>query len=177
MKTAKDIALIGIYTALLIGAQFVLSAISGVEVVTVLFLSFCFCFGIVRGMIVANAFSLLRCFLFGFFPTVLILYLVYYNIFAVVSGLLGKLFKGEVGIREMVVTVFTSIVMTAFFTALDDIITPLYYGFDLKTAKAYALASLSAMVPQIICVVITVAILFPVLVKVFRYTISTKKFK
>lgn len=170
MKTAKDLALIGIYTALLIGAQFALSSISGVEVVTVLFLSFCFCFGVVRGMIIANAFSLLRCFIFGFFPAVLILYLVYYNIFAVVFGLSGKRFKGEVRVKETVITVFTAIVMTAFFTALDDIITPLYYGFDLKAAKAYALASLAAMVPQIICVTITVATLFPVLVKAFRFS-------
>lgn len=170
MKTAKDLALIGIYTALLIGAQFALSAISGVEVVTVLFLSFCFCFGIVRGMIVANAFSLLRCFIFGFFPAVLILYLVYYNIFAVVFGLLGKRFKGEAGVGETVVTVFTAIVMTAFFTALDDVITPFYYGFNFNAAKAYALASLAAMVPQIICVTVTVAILFPALVKVFRFS-------
>lgn len=177
MKTAKDIALIGIYTALLIGAQFALSAISGVEVVTVLLLSFCFCFGIVRGIITANAFTLLRCFIFGFFPTVLILYLVYYNIFAVVFGLLGKRFKGEVRVRETVITVFTAIVMTAFFTALDDIITPLYYGFNLEAAKAYALASLAATVPQIICVIITVVILFPVFVKVFGYKMPTKKLK
>lgn len=177
MKTAKDLALIGIYTALLIGAQFALSAISGVEVVTVLFLSFCFCFGIVRGMIVANAFSLLRCFIFGFFPTVLILYLIYYNIFAVVFGLLGKWRKRRVGVLEVVLTVFTAIIMTAFFTALDDIITPLYYGFGFEAAKAYALASLVAMVPQIICVIITVAILFPVLVKVFGYSLPSKKLK
>lgn len=175
MKTAKDVALIGIYTALLIGAQFALSAISGVEVVTVLFLSFCFCFGVVRGMIVANAFSLLRCFIFGFFPTVLILYLIYYNIFAVVFGLLGKRLKGEIGVKEIIITVFTAIFMTAFFNALDDVITPLYYGFDSEAAKAYAIASLAAMIPQIICVTITVAIQFPVLVKVFRNNVIRKK--
>ena len=66
MKTAKDIALTGVYTALLIGAQVALSALSGIEVVTVLLLSFCYCFGIARGLAVANSFSLLRCLVFGF---------------------------------------------------------------------------------------------------------------
>ncbi len=177
MKTAKDIAIIGVYTALMIGAQFALSAISGVELVTVLFLSFCFCFGVTRGIVVANAFSLLRCFVFGFFPTVLILYLVYYNIFAVVFGLLGKWCKRQVGAREKVITVLTAIVMTVFFTALDDIITPLYYGYSLDAAKAYALASVAAMIPQIFCVAISVTILFPVLVKAFRYNMIKKNFK
>ena len=125
----------------------------------------------------ANAFSLLRCFIFGFFPSVLILYLIYYNIFAIVAGLLGKMRKGKVGVRERVIIVFAAVVMTVFFTALDDIITPLYYGFDSETAKAYALASLAAMVPQIICAIITVAVLFPALVKAFGHNILTNNMR
>ena len=62
MKTAKDIALIGVFTAMLIGGQLVLSGIAGVEVVTVLLLAFSYYFGIIRGLFVANVFSILRCF-------------------------------------------------------------------------------------------------------------------
>ena len=72
MRTAKEIALISVFTALLIGGQFVLSGISGIEIVTVLLLSFSYYFGIRRGLLVANAFSLLRCFIFGFFVNVII---------------------------------------------------------------------------------------------------------
>ena len=64
MKTAKDIALTGVYTALLIGAQVALSALSGIEVVTVLLLSFCYCFGIARGLAV-RIFSFRSHFIFG----------------------------------------------------------------------------------------------------------------
>lgn len=72
MRTAKEISLISVFTALLIGGQFILSGISGIEIVTVLLLSFSYYFGITRGLFVANAFSLLRCFIFGFFPIVII---------------------------------------------------------------------------------------------------------
>ena len=174
MKTAKDIALTGVYTALLIGAQVALSALSGIEVVTVLLLSFCYCFGIARGLAVANSFSLLRCLVFGFFPSVLILYLVYYNIFAVVSGLLGRKFKGEVKAKELAFTLFAAVLMTVFFPVLDDIITPLYYGYTVKEAKAYAVASVAAVIPQTVCVIITVTAVFPVLCNVFRRNFTSR---
>lgn len=167
MKTAKEIALIGIYTALLIGGQFALSAISGVEIVTVLLLGFSYCFGIRRGLFVANAFSLLRCFIFGFFPTVIILYLVYYNLFVVVFGLLGLKFKRELSALKLVVLIAAAVIMTALFTALDDIITPLYYGFSFDAAKAYAAMSLTALVPQIICSAVTVTLILPILHRIF----------
>ncbi len=67
MKAAKEIALVGVFTALLIGGQFVLSGISGVEIVTVLLLSFSYCFGIrmgyARGQCV-HAFAVFRIRLF-----------------------------------------------------------------------------------------------------------------
>ena len=167
MRAAKEIALIGIFTALLIGGQFVLSGISGVEVVTVLLLGFAFYFGIRRGLVVATAFTLLRCFIFGFFPTVIILYAIYYNLFVVVFGLIGIKFKRTVNLKNLVILVVVASVMTALFTALDDVITPLYYGYSLNAMKAYALASLTAMVPQVICTIITVALLLPIIIRVF----------
>ncbi|MCM1546008.1 MAG: hypothetical protein NC033_03120 [Clostridiales bacterium] len=169
MKAAKEIALVGVFTALLIGGQFVLSGISGIEIVTVLLLSFSYCFGIRRGLFAANAFSILRCFIFGFFPTVIILYLVYYNLFVVVFGLLGIKFKRELSILKLVVLVSSAVLMTALFTALDDIITPLYYGFSYGAAKAYVVMSLTAMLPQIVCAAVTVSLIFPVLHRCFQY--------
>lgn len=87
---AKKIAACAIIVALLIAVQFALSFVSGVELVTVLLLCFCYTFGIVCGMLVATAFSLIRCFLFGFVPNVVLLYLIYYNLFALLFGSLKK---------------------------------------------------------------------------------------
>ncbi len=168
MKATKDIALVSVFTALLIGGQFILSGITGIEIVTVLLLSFSYYFGISRGLFVANAFSLLRCFIFGFFPTVIILYLVYYNLFVVVFGLLGMRFKKYLNVKIHVLLVLIACIMTITFTGLDDIITPLYYGFSLDATKAYAVASLAAVIPQVICTIFTVTLLLPILIRVFK---------
>ena len=89
ISPAKEIAAVAVMCALLIGGQLVLSSVSGVEVVTVLLLSFSFTFGRRAGVLAAIAFSILRCFLWGFFPSVILLYLIYYPLFALAFGALG----------------------------------------------------------------------------------------
>lgn len=170
MLAAKEISLISIFTALLVGGQFVLSGISGVEVVTVLLLSFSFYFGIKRGLFVANAFSILRCFIFGFFLNVIILYLIYFNLFVVVFGLLGKKFKRSINIKRHIVLLAVAVLMTIFFTMLDNIIATLYYGFTFEAAKSYFVLSMTAAVPQVICTFVTVLLLLPALVKLYSLT-------
>ena len=168
MRTAKELAVIGMYTALLIGGQFVLSFVSSIEIVTVLFLVFCYRFGISRGMIVATAFSLLRCFIFGFMVNVVILYLIYYNLFAIVFGYLGAKLKGKITIKNVVFLTFTACVFTILFTLIDDIITPLYYAFTLNATKAYFIASIPVMLPQIVCTIITCALFIYPLSKLLK---------
>ena len=87
--TAKDIAFIGIIVASMIAGQIVFAAVAGVEIVTVLFLSFCVAYGVRRGMIAGTVFSLLRCMWFGFVLNVVVVYILYYNLFAVIFGLVG----------------------------------------------------------------------------------------
>ena len=95
MKTTQ-LAFCAVMTALLIAVQYVLGFVSGIELVTVLFLSFCYVFGVQCGLLTGAAFSLLRCLLFGFMPNVILLYLVYYSLFALIFGFLGK---GHISIR------------------------------------------------------------------------------
>lgn len=170
MRAAKEIALVSVFTALLIGGQFVLSGLSGIEVVTVLLLSFSYHYGVRRGLFVANAFSFLRCFIFGFFPTALILYFVYYNFFVVVFGFLGAKFKRKWNTKIHVLLVITACIMTVLFTGLDNVITPLFYGFSSDAAKAYAVASLTTVIPQVICTLLTVSFILPILLRVFKKT-------
>lgn len=91
--SAKDVAYIALTTALLIGGQAALYGVH-VEVVTVLLLSFSYVFGPKKGALTATAFSLLRNFVFGFYFNVLILYLIYFNLFALLCGLCGRI-KGD----------------------------------------------------------------------------------
>ena len=168
MSQAKKIILPSVFTAILIGGQFVLSGIAGVEIVTILLLSFTYKYGVKQGLFVANAFSLLRCLIFGFLLNVLILYLVYYNIFVVVFGILGNVFNRQYSIKKHAIITIVAVVMTVLFTMLDNVITPLLYGFNLKATKAYFYASLYTVVPQVICTFATTITLFPVLIKALK---------
>ena len=165
-KLGKDCAYIAVFVALTIAAQFCLSFLPGVEVVTVLFVTFSFVFGCRRGVAAATTFSLLRQFLFGFFPTVLVLYLIYYNLLALLFGFLGR--WGKITLEKIILLTFTACLCTACFTMLDNIITPLWYGYSGKVCKLYFYASFSVMIPQVICTAVSVWVLFFPLVKVFR---------
>lgn len=138
-----------------------MSFVAGIEVVTVLVLSFAFYFGYVRSLIVVNAFCILRNFIFGFFPTVVILYFVYYNLFALVFAFIGRRFKGTLSPLKVVIITAAAALCTVCFTLLDDVITPLFYGFDRSATRAYFVASLYTMATQTVCTIITVALLLP----------------
>ncbi len=165
---ARNIVTAGVFTALLIGAQFALSGIAGVEFVTVLLLVFCYNCGVRQGMLVANAFTILRCVLFGFMPTVILLYAIYYNLFAVLFGLVGKAFKRKYSIAKHAALVLLAVAMTALFTVIDNIITPLFFEYSTQAAKAYWLTSLYTAVPQMLCALITTLCLFPPLLKLLQ---------
>ena len=104
-------------------------------------------------------------FLFGFFPNVLVLYLIYYNLLALVFACLGKRVKNPMRVLWWLVLV--ACFCSACFTLLDDIITPLWYSYSPKAARAYFIASLSVMIPQVICTAVSMAFLFLPLRKVF----------
>lgn len=168
MNSAKKIILPGVFTALLIGGQLALSGISGIEVVTVLLLTFVYKYGIVQGLLVANSFTLLRCFIFGFMPNVILLYLIYYNIFVLMFGFLGKVFRHEYSIKKHIMVVVVAVVMTVLFTIIDNVLTPLIYGFTANASKAYFVASFYTVIPQIICTFATVLIIFPGLLRLLK---------
>lgn len=218
-------------TALLIAVQFIFGFVPGIELVTVFLLCFCYTFGPVCGMLTATAFSLLRCMIYGFMPNVIILYLVYYNLFALLFGFVGRrtlpvwlcplllcflalasaffaLFGVKVSVLlvrklsillwilfglacALLVIFFITLIKnykakevasvtalaafcTVTFTLLDDIITPLMLGYGMDASLAYFYTGFLTMVPQTICVCVSVFILFLPLKKLFN---SVKKFR
>lgn len=242
LPPSKEIAYAAVACALLIGGQYVFSFVAGVEIVTLVLICFSFTFGIKPGVICATAFSLLRCLVLGFYPTAIILYLIYYPLLALIFGGLGhikestfekfpwyfavtvnvllvciavscavccgldlikvssvyavtvyvlawvifalcaglliafdclliakKVFKKNTETPLKLIT-FASIaaVCTVCFTLLDDIITPLFWGYSRLTALAYFYSSFTAMLPQTVCTIVTVTTLFLPLTSVLR---------
>ena len=166
VRTAKECALLAVFVAVLTAAQLVLSVIPGVKIVTVLFVSYSFAVGWKKGMLAATAFSLLRQIVFGFFPTVLILYLVYYNLLTFSFGMFGRKIKKPK--KYLLLIVILACLGTVFFTMFDNILTPLWYGYSKRAAEAYFFSSLPFMFPQVICTAISVTTLFLPLWKSFR---------
>lgn len=171
MRPTRFITLTALYTALLIGVQFALSWVAGVELVTVFFLAFCFSVGVKAGLTVAVCFSVIRCLLFGFYPSVIVLYLVYYSAFAAFFGFLGSKFRRKATFRALIAVVILATAFTAAFTLLDDVITPLIYAFGQNAAKAYFYSSLPFMLTQCVCAAVSVSLLFVPLCKAFEATI------
>jgi len=165
LSSAKESAFAAVFVAVLIASQFALSAIPGVEVITLLFCTYSFAFGAKRGMISAIAFSLIRQLIFGFFPTVLILYVIYYPLLCLAFGALGK--RMQANMKTLVLIVVLSCVCGAVFSLLDCVITPLWYGYSARAAKGYFLATLPVLGVQTVCVGIQTGALFLPLERVF----------
>ena len=168
MNKTKFVVRVAMCVALLIAGQLALSSVTGIEIVTVMLLCFCYCYGIRHGVAIATTFSLLRCFVFGFQVNVIALYLIYYNLFAIFFGWLGARFTGKNALLKTVVVVVSAVIFTALFTLLDDVITPLIYGFSENAAKVYFYQSLTAMIPQTVCTAVTVTLLFHPLTRVIK---------
>lgn len=163
--TAKDCAYIAVFVALVVSAQLVFSAIAGVEVVTILFVSFAFTFGVGRGILSGITFSLVRQLVFGVDLKVLVLYLIYYTILTTVFGFLGgKISEPK---EKMPLLIVIACACTICFTLIDNVLTPLWYGYSKRTAWLYFKYSLPVVIPQTVCTGLTTAFLFLPLRKVF----------
>ena len=168
MNKTKFVVRVAMCVALLIAGQLALSSVSGIEIVTVMLLCFCYCYGVRHGIAIATTFSLLRCFVFGFQINVIVLYLIYYNLFAVFFGWLGARLTGKNTLLRLVIVVAAAVMFTTLFTLLDDVITPVIYGFNENVARVYFYQSLTAMIPQTICTAVTVSICFHPLTTVIK---------
>ena len=171
VKSAKEIAYIAVFCALTIGSQYLLAAVPGVEIVTLLFVCYAYSFGPARGCICATAFSLLRQFLFGFFPSVLILYLVYFNLLCLGFGFLGKVWRGK-ELKMLVCILLIACLGTLLFNLIDVGLNALFLGLKDKALKVYFAASWSFTLPQIACVAVSILVGFYPLQKVFFYAAS-----
>ena len=166
VRSAKECAYLAMFVALVIAVQLVLSAVPGVELVTVLFAAYAFTMGVAHGLLAATAFTLLRQLVFPFSPTAFLVYIIYFNLFALAFGLLGKKLKNS--LKFLWIIVLAACLGTVCFTMLDNLITPLWLGLSGRSAELYFKASLPFMLPQVICTAVSVAVLFVPLQKTFR---------
>ena len=164
--SAKECAYLAVFIALIIALQVVFSFVPGVELVTVMFVAYAFVMGAKRGVIAATGFSLLRQLVFGFYPKVLILYLIYFNLLTFVFGLMGR--KTELRAKKVWLVTLVACIGTTCFTMLDNLLTPIWYGYNARLTWIYFYGSMPFMIPQVICTALSVAFLFLPLAYVFK---------
>lgn len=111
LSPSKEIAYIAMMCALLLGGQYALSMVAGVEIVTLLLVCFSYVFGARRGAVCAVAFSLLRCCIYGFYPSVVLLYLIYFPLLAAVFGGLGHIKESTFGRFPLGLAVFVNLLL------------------------------------------------------------------
>ena len=174
-RSAKEIAYTGVTVALLIGGQLAFSAISGVEIVTAVFALYCLVFGVLRGVVVATAFSLVRCLVFGFFPQVILLYLIYYNLFAIVVGIIGILVKSKSDVIKIIILTFACVALVGCFTAIDNLLNIWIFKLPKVAIKIYVAQSVPVAITQMICALVTVPLFYYPLYKVFTIAKQTIK--
>ena len=90
------------------------------------------------------------------------------------SSSLGRCIKGKYSIKIHIILTVVAVILTACFTLIDDVITPIMYSYSAYATKLYFTASLTVMIPQMICSLATVSTLFYPLYKVL---ILAKKWK
>ena len=168
VRSAKEIAYIAVFCALVIGGQYLFSALPGVEIVTLLFVCYAYAFGPARGCLCATAFSLLRTFIFGFFPDVVILYLIYLNLLSLTFGLLGKTWRGKEG-KMLILLVLIACLGTLVFNLVDVGLKAVVSGMQGRALQVYFAASWSFTIPQLVCTAISVSVGFYPLQKAFVY--------
>ncbi len=166
MNRATIITRVSLCVAMLIGAQLALGSVAGIEIVSVLLVSFSFSFGVSTSLLIATTFSLLRCLIFGSYINVICLYLIYYNLLSLCFAHLGKRFKKQTGLKQIAIVTALSVLFTVFFTLLDDVLTPLFYGFTKAATVSYFYASLYTAFTHTLCVGVSVSVLFKPLTRV-----------
>ncbi len=166
IKSAKEIAELAAFVAVIIAAQWVLSFLMGVEVVTLLIAVYSFSRGAKRGMVVVTIFSALQQVLFGIYIPSWIEYLLCFNGLALCFGGWGK--KIRYPLRNLWWLTIVACLFTMARILLDDVLSPLWFQMSREAAKGYFLSSLPVLGINTLCTAVTVGVLFIPLHNAFR---------
>lgn len=89
-----------------------------------------------------------------------------------VLTVLKKKGANTAGLIEIITVTAAACLCTVCFTFLDDIISPLFYGWSKQTALTYFYASFLAMLPQTVCTAVTVSTMYLPLTSVMKKAVS-----
>jgi len=182
--SAKTLAVISVYAALIVAAQFVLSFAAGVELVSLMIIVFSVAFGPFKGVVCTLVFVLIRGFVFPYvYPNIVADYALYFPALSLVTGLYGILLNRayaekrvaagleneKSGVKRALsrrfIFIFAGLcllaaALTPCFTLIDNLVYPKIAGLGAKSAKAYFYSSLPTLAVHTASVTLSVIFLF-----------------
>ena len=154
MNKVKQIAFIGMYVAIIVALQTLLSSINGIELTTLLFTVAAIFFPLSVSLSIVVSYCLIEGILFGFGDWV-ILYLIYWSFVVLVTFILKRYCKKYTLLTAILNAAFGFLIGVFFFFEMIFI-----YG--LSTAISYYLTGLQGDILHLVSNFFVALILFPI---------------
>ena len=166
MNRVKQVAFIGVYVAIIIAFQTLLSSINGLELTTLLITTAALLLPLSTSLTIVVVYCLIQGILYGFGDW-LVVYIIYWTLIDLISYLL-RLFLRKHLIINSILNGAYGVLLGIFFFFKTLIL------YDLSSAISYYLTGLSGDIFHTIINILVTLILYPVMVRIFSKIIKIK---
>ena len=166
MNKVKQIAFIGVYVAIIIAFQTLLSSINGLELTTLLITTAALLLPLSTSLTIVVVYCLIQGILYGFGDW-LVVYIIYWTLIDLVSYFLRSFLRKHLILNSILNGVYGFLLGIFFFFKTLIL-------YDLSSAISYYLTGLSGDIFHTIINILVTLILYPVMVRIFSKIIKIK---
>ena len=166
MNKVKQIAFIGVYVAIIIAFQTLLSSINGLELTTLLITTAALLFPLSTSLTIVVVYCLIQGILYGFGDW-LVVYIIYWTLIDLVSYFLRSFLRKHLILNSILNGVYGFLLGIFFFFKTLIL-------YDLSSAISYYLTGLSGDIFHTIINILVTLILYPVMARIFPKIIKIK---
>ena len=166
MNKVKQIAFIGVYVAIIIAFQTLLSSINGLELTTLLITTAALLLPLSTSLTIVVVYCLIQGILYGFGDW-LVVYIIYWTLINLISYLLRSFLRKHLILNSILNGVYGFLLGIFFFFKTLIL-------YDLSSAISYYLTGLSGDIFHTIINILVTLILYPVMARIFPKIIKIK---
>ena len=166
MNRVKQIAFIGVYVAIIIAFQTLLSSINGLELTTLLITTAALLLPLSTSLTIVVVYCLIQGILYGFGDW-LVVYIIYWTLIDLVSYFLRSFLRKHLILNSILNGVYGFLLGIFFFFKTLIL-------YDLSSAISYYLTGLSGDIFHTIINILVTLILYPVMARIFPKIIKIK---
>lgn len=166
MNKVKQIAFIGVYVAIIIAFQTLLSSINGLELTTLLITTAALLLPLSTSLTIVVVYCLIQGILYGFGDW-LVVYIIYWTLIDLVSYFLRSFLRKHLILNSIINGAYGFLLGIFFFFKTLIL-------YDLSSAISYYLTGLSGDIFHTIINILVTLILYPVMARIFPKIIKIK---